>query len=139
MKDEPAEVSEQQLRRALDRGWDLRLDELRYAPVGAGSYHWTGRDHRGDRWFVTVDDLDDKSWLGRTRPTVFAGLQAALDPARTLRDRAGLGFVVAPEPSRDGAALHPVNPRYAVAVYALIEGFSGEFGQPLAPAERDEL
>jgi spectinomycin phosphotransferase len=139
VKDEPAGVSEQELRRALDQGWALRLDELRYAPVGAGSYHWTARDGQGDRWFVTVDDLDDKSWLGRTRPEAFAGLRAALGTARALRDQAGLGFVVAPEPAVDGAALRPVNPRYAVAVYALVEGSSGEFGQPLAPAEQDEL
>src|SRR5579875_2827282 len=98
MKDEPREFSEPALRRALDQGWALRPDELRYAPVGAGSYHWTARDQHGDRWFVTVDDLDDKSWLGNTRAEAFAGLRAALDTARALRDRAGLGFVVAPEP-----------------------------------------
>src|ERR1700761_7883350 len=139
MIDKPSGVSEQELRRALDQGWALRLDELHYAPVGAGSYHWTARDHRGDRWFVTVDDLDDKSWLGDTRPQALAGLRAALDTARALRDRAGLGFVVAPEPAGDGAALRPVNPRYAVAVYALIEGSSGEVGPPLAPAEQAGL
>jgi spectinomycin phosphotransferase len=139
MMDKPEGVSDRELGRALDQGWNLRPDELRYAPVGAGSYHWIARDHRGDRWFVTVDDLDDKSWLGRTRPEALAGLRAALDTARALRDRAGLGFVVAPEPAGDGAALRPVNPRYAVAVYALIEGSSGEFGQPLAPADQGEL
>src|ERR1700744_5786251 len=136
MKDQPAGVSEQELRLALDQGWDLRPDQLRYAPVGAGSYHWTARDGQGRRWFITVDDLDDKSWLGTPRAGAGAGLRAALGTARALRDRAGLEFVVAPEPARDGAALRPVNQRYAVAVYALIEGSSGEFGQPLAPAEQ---
>jgi spectinomycin phosphotransferase len=139
VKDEPEGVSEQELRCALVQGWALRLDELRYAPVGAGSYHWIACDQQGGRWFVTVDDLDEKSWLGNTRPQALAGLGAALDTARALRDRAGLGFVVAPEPAADGAALRPVNPRYAVAVYALIEGASGEFGQPLAPAGQDDL
>src|ERR1700761_4935155 len=91
MIDKPSGVSEQELRRALDQGWALRLDELHYAPVGAGSYHWTARDHRGDRWFVTVDDLDDKSWLGDTRPQALAGLRGALDTAGAPRPRARPG------------------------------------------------
>jgi len=54
--------------RALADGWGLTAPtlRLRYAPVGGGSYHWAVTAGRAGRWFVTVDDLDDKGWLGRT-------------------------------------------------------------------------
>ena len=139
MRDEPEGVSEQELRLALARGWNLRPAELRYAPVGAGSYHWVARDGHGRRWFLTVDDLDAKSWLGPTRADVYAGLGAALDTARWLRDRAGLGFVAAPEPGADGTTAGRVNPRYSVAVYRYIEGSGWEFGQQLPVPVRDRL
>ena len=88
---------------------------------------------------MTVDDLDGKSWLGRTREDVYTGLGAALDTARWLRDRAGLGFVVAPEPAPDGAAVHRLSPRYALALYRYIEGSGWEFGDRLPPPVRDQL
>ncbi len=139
MKDRPEGITERELRLALDQGWDLRPDELRYAPVGAGSYHWTARAGHQARWFVAVDDLDGKSWLGDTRAGVYAGLRAALDTARWLRDQAGLGFVAAPEPTRDGATARLLSPRYAVALYRYIEGRNWEFGQQLPPEARDQL
>ncbi|HEY2521524.1 MAG TPA: phosphotransferase [Streptosporangiaceae bacterium] len=150
MRDRPEGVSELELRLALARGWNLRAAALRYLPVGAGSYHWLargparapargpGRD-TGGRWFVTVDDLDGKSWLGCTREDVYAGLGAALDTARWLRDRAGLRFVVAPEPARDGAAVQRLSPRYALALYRYIEGSGWEFGDRLPPPVRNQL
>ncbi|HEY2239731.1 MAG TPA: aminoglycoside phosphotransferase family protein, partial [Streptosporangiaceae bacterium] len=142
MKDRPEGVTERVLRLALEQGWDLRPDQLRYAPVGAGSYHWTARGParvHGDRWFLTVDDLDGKPWLGDTREGVYAGLEAALDTARWLRDQAGLSFVVAPEPTRDSATALRLSPRYAVALYRYIEGRNWEFGQRLPPEARDQL
>jgi spectinomycin phosphotransferase len=139
MKDRPEGVSERELRLALAQGWEIHCTELRYAPVGAGSYHWEARDPRGDRWFISVDDLDGKSWLGSSRAEAYAGLRAALDTTRALRDRAGLGFVAAPEPTAAGATLCPVNPRYAVAVYPFIDGVGREFGDQLPAAERDHL
>jgi spectinomycin phosphotransferase len=135
----PEGVTERELRLALEQGWDLRPADLRYAPVGAGSYHWTARDDQGARWFVAVDDLDGKSWLGSTRAGVYAGLRAALDTARWLRDQTGLGFVAAPEPTRDGETARQLNPRYAVAIYRYIEGGGWEFGDVLPPAVRDRL
>ncbi len=88
---------------------------------------------------MAVDDLDGKRWLGDTRDGVYAGLGAALDTARWLRDQAGLGFVAAPEPTRDGAAARRLSPRYAVALYRYIEGRSWEFGHQLPPEARDRL
>lgn len=124
---------------ALASGWGLSGVTLRYAPVGGGSYHWTARDERGERWFVTVDDLDGKGWLGSTRPAVFAGLAAAMDTAVTLRREPGLGFVVAPVPALDARTLHPLGARHAVAVFPFLDGIPGRWGEPLPAPERDEL
>jgi spectinomycin phosphotransferase len=77
----------------LAEGWRIDAAALRYAPVGGGSYHWVVRDGAGRRWFVTADDLDDKAWLGHTRPVVMAGLRSAMETALALRRDAGLDFV----------------------------------------------
>ncbi len=139
MQDRPEGVSEDELRLALARGWNLRPGQLRYAPAGAGGYHWVARAADGGRWFVTVDDLDAKSWLGTTQEDVYAGLRAALDTARWLRDRAGLGFVAAPEPAMDGTAAARVNSRYSVSLSRFIEGSGWEFGDRLPVPVRDRL
>lgn len=124
---------------ALASGWGLAAQTLRYAPVGGGSYHWTVRDERGEQWFVTVDDLDGKGWLGRTRPAVFAGLAVAMDAAVALRDAAALPFVVAPVPALDNRTLHPLGARHAVAVFPFLHGTPGRWGEALPAPDRDEL
>ena len=125
--------------RALADGWGLSAGTLRYAPVGGGSYHWVVTDGRSGRWFVTVDDLDDKGWLGQTRPTVFSGLRTAMDAALWLRREAGLGFVVAPVLALDGQAVRLLGARHAVAVYPYLPGSPGQWDHPLAAPELDEL
>jgi len=132
-------VTERGLAHALAGGWGLAAGTLRYAPVGGGSYHWVVGDEQGDRWFVTVDDLDDKGWLGRTRPAVFAGLRAAMDAAVTLRHEPALGFVVAPVPALDGRTLHPLGARHAVAVFPFLRGAAGRWDEPLSAPDRDQL
>ena len=112
---------------------------LRYAPVGGGSYHWVVTAGRSEQWFVTVDDLDDKGWLGRTRPAVFSGLRAAMDAALWLRREAGLGFVVAPVPALDGQAVRPLGDRHAVAVFPFLPGSPGQWAKPLPGPELGEL
>jgi spectinomycin phosphotransferase len=139
VRDRPEGVSERELERALTQGWDIEPAALTYAPVGAGSYHWVVTGARGGRWFVTVDDLDHKSWLGSTRSAALAGLRMALNTAHALRDQAGLGFVVAPIPGRDGATAELVNSRYAASVYPYLDGASGQFGQPLPGPARARL
>ena len=124
---------------ALADGWGLAAVTLRYAPVGGGSYHWVVTDDQRKRWFVTVDDLDDKGWLGRTRPAVFAGLRTAMQAAVTLRDQAALGFVVAPVPARDGEPVRPLGARYAVAVFPFLRGAPGRWGEVRPAPERAEL
>jgi spectinomycin phosphotransferase len=73
------------LGKTLAEGWNLRAAVMEYVPEGGGSYHWklTGED--GQPHFVTVDDLDDKDWMGDTRAAVFEGLGRALSTAAALR------------------------------------------------------
>ena len=139
MRDRPEGVTERGLARALADGWGLQAGALRYAPLGGGSYHWVVTGDHGNQWFVTVDDLDGKGWLGRTRPDVLAGLRAAMDTAVTLRRDASLGFVVAPVPAREGEPVRPLGERYAVAVFPFLPGEPGRWEEPLPPPEREEL
>ena len=139
MRDRPPGITERDVARALADGWGLSAGTLRYAPVGGGSYHWIVTVGPGEQWFVTVDDLDDKGWLGRTRPAVFSGLRAAMDAALWLRREAGLGFVVAPVPALDGQAVRPLGARHALAVYPYLPGSPGQWDHPLPAPELDEL
>ena len=124
---------------ALADGWGLSAETLRYAPVGGGSYHWVVTSEPGEQWFVTVDDLDDKGWLGRTRPAVFAGLRAALDAALRLRRDVGLAFVAAPVPALDGQTVRPLGDAHAVTVFPFLHGTPGEWDKPLPEPDLDEL
>ncbi len=139
MRDRPAGVTERDVARALADGWGLAAETLRYAAVGGGSYHWVVTAGHPERWFVTVDDLDDKGWLGRTRPAVFSGLRAAMDAALWLRREAGLGFVLAPVPALDGQAVRPLGDRHAVAVFPFLPGSPGQWDEPLPGPELAEL
>jgi spectinomycin phosphotransferase len=138
VRDKLAGLGEGDLRLALAEGWRIDVAALRYAAVGAGSYHWAVRDGGGQRWFVTVDDLDDKAWLGDTRSAVMAGLRSALETTVALRD-AGLEFVVAPVPGCGGALVRPADTRYAVAVFPFVDGTPGRWGEPLPADERAVL
>jgi spectinomycin phosphotransferase len=141
VRDRPEGITERDVARALADGWGLPAGtlRLRYAPVGGGSYHWVVTAGRAERWFVTVDDLDDKGWLGRTRPAVLAGLRATLDAALWLRREAGLGFVAAPVPALDGQAVRPLGARHAVAVFPFLPGSPGRWDEPLPGPDLDEL
>jgi spectinomycin phosphotransferase len=139
VRDRPAGFGEHEVRLALAEGWRIDARAMRYAAVGGGSYHWAVRDGAGRRWFVTVDDLDDKPWLGNTRPTVLAGLRSAMETAVALRRNAGLAFVVAPVPGCGGATVRPVGPAHAVAVFPFLSGATGRWGEPWSAPERAAL
>ena len=112
---------------ALQDGWRFDATEVEYAAVGAGSYHWEVADTNGDRRFVTVDDLDQKAWLGATRDATFDGLRRAFDTTVALYD-GGLRFVVAPIPSRVGDSVRRLDTRFAIALFPFVEGEAGQFG-----------
>jgi spectinomycin phosphotransferase len=139
VRDRPAGIADREVGRALADGWRIHAVDLRYATVGGGSYHWVVRDGEGGRWFVTVDDLDDKPWLGDSRPTVLDGLRAAMDTALALRREAGLPFVAAPSPALDGETVRPLGSRYAIAAFLFLDGTSGRFGADYPACQRGEL
>ena len=112
----------------LADGWGFEVGDIHYAAVGGGSYHWVVVDAvNRTRGFATVDDLDQKPWLGDTRDSVFDGLRRAFDTAAALRDR-GLGFVVAPIPTRHGETVRRVGPRHTIALFPFVDGLAGRFG-----------
>jgi spectinomycin phosphotransferase len=112
---------------SLADGWEFDVATADYAAVGGGSYHWIVNDRRGTRGFVTVDDLDQKPWLGKTRESAFDGLRRAFDTAVTLRD-SGLGFVVAPIPTSRGETVRRIGPRHTIALFPFVVGHAGRFG-----------
>jgi spectinomycin phosphotransferase len=135
----PEGLSESRLVAALADGWEIAGSRVEYRPVGGGSYHWLVSDGTGTRYFVTVDDLDQKGYLGAARDSAFEGLRRALDTAHALRHDAGLEFVVAPlRTPRDETVLR-IGTRHAVAVYSFIEGTSPGWEATLEPNERAAL
>jgi len=127
MRAAPEGLDEGAVAAALRDAWDFDVDVLEYAPVGAGSYHWHATGASGSRAFVTVDRLDQKSWLGETRDESFDGLRAAFDTAVALRD-SGLQFVVAPFTTSEGESLLRLDERYTIALFPHVDGTAGEFG-----------
>jgi spectinomycin phosphotransferase len=125
----PADLTPDRLTAALAEGWRLRPGSIEYVPEGGGSYHWKLLDEDGQPHFVTVDDLDDKDWMGKTRQAVLDGLSAALNTAAALRCEAGLKFVVAPVVAVDGQPLRRVDGRYTVSVFPFLAGRSYQFGR----------
>jgi spectinomycin phosphotransferase len=134
----PPDLATEDIADALRCAWDLPATELHHAPVGFGSHHWRAGDAGGERWFVTVDDLDRKPWLGSEREEVFDGLRASLAIALALRVEAGLGFVVAPVPSRSRAPLRRLSARYALSVFPLLDGVSGSWAETPDANDRRE-
>lgn len=112
---------------AVADGWGFEAEGAEYAAVGAGSYHWVVTDLDGTRRFLTVDDLDQKAWLGDTRESVCEGLRRAFDTAVVLRN-AGLGFVVAPIPTTRGETLRRIGPRHTIALFPFVDGQAGRYG-----------
>jgi spectinomycin phosphotransferase len=131
----PDGFDERDLLDGLREGWGLSVNALEYAPVGGGSYHWCVEDGASQRHWVTVDDLDDKSFLPGARPEVLDGLRRAFDTAYALR-AGGLEFVVAPRPTLGGASLHPAGDRYAISLFPYLSGAAGRYGEPRPADER---
>jgi len=118
----------QRLREALAEGWRIHGGSMEYVPEGGGSHHWKLLDEAGQAHFVTVDDLDDKDWMGDTREAVFEGLGRALATASALRDAVGLEFVVAPIATPDGALVRRLDARHTISVFPFLNGRSYPFG-----------
>jgi spectinomycin phosphotransferase len=129
MRSPPADLAAELVASAVAGYWGLRSAALAYVPEGGGGHHWRLDGDDGRAWFVTVDDLDGKEWLGGTSEAVFGGLGRALATAAALRHRAGLEFVLAPVADRDGELLRRLGGgRYAVSVFPFVGGRSFPFG-----------
>ena len=124
---------------SLAESWSIGAASVDYLPAGFGSYHWVVWDAEARRYFVTVDDLDQKPWLGGTRGAAFAGLTTAFDTALALRREIGLDFVLAPLPTLEGQTVLRVGDRHALSVFPFVEGRAGHFGEELTPKERSDV
>ena len=126
----PPELDDENVVDVLADGWRLPVDGASYIAAGFGSHHWLATAG-SRRWFVTIDDLDTRlTARDDTRAAAAHRLEAALRSAFDLRG-AGLDFVVAPEPTVDGAVLHRptvATGRFAVALYPWVDGLTHEWG-----------
>jgi spectinomycin phosphotransferase len=138
MRAAPEDLADNELVSSLLQGWRLNVVGAEYVALGGGSYHWRADEDTGRRHWVTVDDLEQKSYLGETPDSAFHGLRCALDTALALHE-AGLDFVVSPVRTPTGETVRRLGTRHALAVFPFIEGSSHHFGDRLAPAERIEL
>jgi spectinomycin phosphotransferase len=127
VRDLPSELETGAVAEALADGWGFAADAIEYAAVGAGSYHWLAADAGGARRFVTVDDLDQKRWLGETRDAARDALGRAFGTAAALW-QAGLEFVVAPIRTASAEPLHPIGSRHTAALFPFVDGQAGRFG-----------
>jgi spectinomycin phosphotransferase len=139
MRTPPLDFDEADLFASLADGWAVQRGSARYLPEGGGSHHWKVIDLSGRSLFVTVDDLDDKDWLGDTRAAVFDGLGRALATAFALHYDANLDFVLAPIATVEGELAGRVGSRYAVSVYPFLAGKSYPFGPYTDPNLRGRV
>ena len=131
LKDRPDALDDSDVRTALAGEWSVDVTEMRYVPLGGGSYHWDVQAAGGRRWFVSATDLDHAPWLGVDRPSSLRTLTATMNAASALRNAANHVFVVAPAPCRDGGTVRLLRERYGVVVHPFLDGSCGEFGSPL--------
>ena len=128
VRTQPPDLDDHAVISSLADGWGLEVTSMSYVPEGGGSHHWKVTDASGGIFFVRIDDLDDKDWLGDSRQAVFEGLGRALGTAGALRADARLAFVVAPLRATDGTLGRRLTPRYAISVYPYLAGVSYPFG-----------
>ncbi len=135
----PITLDDNAIALALSGTWALEVDDVRYVPKGAGSYHWVAEAGGRPAYFVTVDDLDSKPWIGARRDSTFEGLAAAYEAAWVLRNEADFAFVVGPRRSPKGTLILRLSEQYSMAVFPFVEGQSGTWGDPLTVPVRDVL
>ena len=121
------DVSDSDVTAALAHQWALTVQDLSYLPVGFGGYHWLAADQTGSRWFVTVSDLATP-WV--------PDLPAAMQTAGWLATHAGLGFVVAPVPTRAGQVVGSVDSRDALTLFPYLDAAPSHFEDPIDDGDR---
>jgi Phosphotransferase enzyme family len=134
----PSDVSDSDVIEALRAGWGFDVSTAEYLPVGFGSHHWRAETSEQTS-FVTVDDLSARRQsadepLGQVRHR----LVAALSTAQALA-RAGLDFVVAPEPTVEGDVVYELTPSHVIALYRNVDGQKRGFSNYDTHDERVEV
>ncbi len=94
MREAPAGVRHADVLDLVRRHWHAEADAVVHLPLGFGAWHWRATSGRRPVLFVTLDRPAER----HTVPTLEAAYRGAADLAA-----AGLGFVLAPLPSTDGA------------------------------------
>ena len=123
MFSQPDDLAQGSIGEALHAGWGFSAASVEYQAVGFGSHHWLATDFRGDRLFVTVDDLSAKlRTASDTADAAFGRLARAFAAALSLRADAGLAFVVAPVPDAGGQVLRRLLDRYSIVVHPYVAG-----------------
>jgi spectinomycin phosphotransferase len=130
VRERPPDIRDSDVAAALDRQWPLSVQELSYLPVGFGGYHWLAVDQTGSRWFVTVSDLA-APWV--------PDLQAAMQTAAWLAGEAGLEFVVAPVPTREGPVVGSLNSHHALTLFPYLDAAPSHFDDAIEDTDRDAI
>lgn len=107
----PPDLDDDVVAGVIAERWRVSSPTVRYLAVGYGSHHWMVEDDHGGRWFASVDVLAPADPAASS-----ASLEAALAVPVMVRS-AGLDFVVAPLVSVEGALVHHIDSRHAVALY----------------------
>jgi spectinomycin phosphotransferase len=127
VRERPADIRDSDVAAALGRQWALTVQDMSYLPVGFGGYHWLAVDQTGSRWFVTVSSLASP-WV--------PDLPGAMQTAAWLATEAGLGFVVAPVPTRAGQVVGSMDSRHALTLFPYLDASSGHFEDPIDDGDR---
>jgi hypothetical protein len=129
----PPDIDRDQLESTLQTEWAIVPETLSHVALGFGSHNWNLTTVDGDRYFVKIDKL-----RGET-DEAYRELERAFSTALTLRQVAGLDFVVAPIATIAGNSVARLNDEYAVSVFPMIDGRSGLFGDTREPAAEAEV
>jgi hypothetical protein len=133
----PPGLSDGDLEGVIRQAWGVTISSFEYRPVGFGSHHWLTTDSRGNRHFLTVDELASESRIGDEISVHGLRLRPALAAATDLR-ACGCRFVVAPIATKDDDPFVRFD-GYAVALYPFIEGDSFTFEESFGQADRDQV
>jgi spectinomycin phosphotransferase len=127
VRERPVDIRDSDVAAALARQWALTVQDMSYLPVGFGGYHWRTVDQTDSRWFVTVSSLAT-SWV--------PDLPAAMQTAAWLATQAGLGFVVAPVPTRAGQVVGSLDSRHALTLFPYLDAAPSSFEDPIDDGDR---
>ncbi len=137
MKTPPNALDPNAIADALASDWGVVDASLTYLALGFGSHHWLAEGAGGETWFVTADDLRSGD-ATRSPDESHRRLNVALEAARSLRDIAGLPFVVAPMAAASGDVLIRITDHFSMALYPRLDVAPTDFGEFRNPADRNQ-